>query len=150
MSPLGVGSAAPEVPGVEFGAGPVGLFFFKVTCPTCQLAAPVMRGFERAFPGRVVGVGQDPSPKLDRFAEDFDLGIRVVEDERPYPASAAYELESVPTLFLVDDDGLVLDVVGAWERDGFNRVAAALAERLGQDPVVLSSPDDGLPDFKPG
>jgi hypothetical protein len=56
----------------------------------------------------------------------------------------------VPTLFLVGDDGRVLDVVGAWERDGFNRVAAGLAERLGQDPVLVSTPDDGLPDFKPG
>jgi hypothetical protein len=87
---------------------------------------------------------------LDRFAEDFDMGIRVVEDERPYRASAAYHLESVPTLYLIGDDSRVLDVVGAWERDGFNRVAAGLAERLGQDPVLVSTPDDGLPDFKPG
>jgi thiol-disulfide isomerase/thioredoxin len=150
MSPLAVGSIAPELPGVEFGAGPLGLFFFKVTCPTCQLAAPVMRGFEGSFPGHVVGVGQDPMSTLDRFAEDFDMGIRIVEDERPYRASAAYDLVSVPTLFLVGDDGRVLDVVGAWERDGFNRVAAGLAERLGKDPVLVSTPDDGLPDFKPG
>ena len=150
MSPLSVGTIAPAVPGVEFGTGPVGLFFFKVTCPTCQLAAPVMRGFEESFPGHVVGVGQDPMSTLDRFADDFDMGIRIVEDERPYRSSAAYGLESVPTLYLVGDDGHVLDVVGAWERDGFNRVAAALAERLGQDPVLVSTPDDGLPDFKPG
>jgi hypothetical protein len=88
-------------------------------------------------------------PTLDRFAEDFDMGIRIVEDERPYRASAAYDLVSVPTLFLVDE-GRVFDVVGAWERDGFNRVAAGLAERLGQDPVLVSTPDDGLPEFKPG
>ena len=150
MSPLAVGTVAPEVPGVEFGAGPVGLFFFKVTCPTCQLAAPVMRGFEESFPGHVVGVGQDPISTLDRFADDFDMGIRIVEDERPYRASAAYDLVSVPSLFLVGDDGRLLDVVGAWERDGFNRVAAGLAERLGRDPVLVSTPDDGLPDFKPG
>ena len=150
MSPLAVGSIAPGLPGVEFGVGPVGLFFFKVTCPTCQLAAPVMRGFEESFPGHVVGVGQDPMSTLDRFADDFDMGIRIVEDERPYRASAAYDLVSVPTLFLVGDGGQVLDVVGAWERDGFNRVAAGLAERLGQDPVLVSTPDDGLPDFKPG
>jgi hypothetical protein len=40
MSPLQVGAVAPEVPGVRFGEGPVGLFFYKVTCPTCQMAAP--------------------------------------------------------------------------------------------------------------
>ena len=150
MSLLAIGTIAPEIPGVEFGSGPVGLFFFKVTCPTCQLAAPVMRGFEESFPGHVVGVGQDPMSTLERFAEEFDMGIRVVEDQRPYRASAAYDLDSVPTLYLIGDDARVLDVVGAWDRDGFNRVAGVLADRLGQAPVVVSSPDDGLPDFKPG
>ena len=55
MSPVAVGTIAPEVPGVEFGGGPVGLFFFKVTCPTCQLAAPVMRGSRSRSPGMSSG-----------------------------------------------------------------------------------------------
>jgi hypothetical protein len=83
---------------------------------------------------------------LDRFADDFDMGIRIVEDERPYAHSAAYAWNPCPRSISFGDDGRVLDVVGAWERDGFNRVAAALAERLGQDPVLVSTPDDGLPD----
>ena len=78
------------------------------------------------------------------------MGIGSVEDPPPYAVSDAYEVESVPTLFLVGDDGRVLDAVGAWDRDGFNRVAATLAERLGEEPVVVSTEGDGLPDFKPG
>ena len=31
-----------------------------------------------------------------------------------------------------------------------NRVSATLAGLLGVEPAVLSTPDDGLPDFKPG
>jgi hypothetical protein len=130
--------------------GPMGLFFYKVTCPTCQLAAPAMAGFERAFRGRVVGVGQDPEPLLARFTQEHAMGIGSVEDPPPYAVSDAYEVESVPTLFLVGEDGRVLDAVGAWDRDGFNRVAATLAERLGEEPVVVSTEGDGLPDFKPG
>ena len=42
MSPLAVGDVAPEIPGVSFDAGPSVLFFYKVTCPTCQMAAPTM------------------------------------------------------------------------------------------------------------
>jgi hypothetical protein len=150
VSPLPVGDVAPEVPGVEFGDGPRGLFFYKVTCPTCQLAAPTMREFDRAFPGRVIGVGQDPVPKLARFSEEFDMGIASIEDSPPYALSNAYALESVPTLYLVGNDGRVVESVGAWDRDGFNRVAATLAELTGKEPVRVSTPDDGRPDFKPG
>jgi AhpC/TSA family len=150
MSPLQVGDVAPVVPGVEFADGPVGLFFYKVTCPTCQLAAPTMRHFERAFPGRVFGVGQDPEPELARFTQEYAMGIASVEDPPPYPVSDAYAVESVPTLFLVGEDARIADAVGAWDRDGFNRVASRLAELTGGAPVLVSTPDDGRPDFKPG
>ena len=108
-----------------------------------------MARFERAFPGRVVGIGQDPEPALARFTEEFRLGIASVEDAPPYPVSDAYAVESVPTLYLVDD-GRVLDAVGAWDRDRFNRVAASLAQFAGVEPPVVSTPGDGLPEFQPG
>ena len=150
MSPLQVTDVAPEISGVAFGDGPVGLFFYKVTCPTCQLAAPTLQHFEHAFPGRVIGIGQDPVPKLDRFAEEYDMGISSIEDVPPYRISDAYAVESVPTLFLVGADSHVLDSVGAWDRDGFNRVAATLADLTGAEPVLVSTPGDGRPPFKPG
>jgi hypothetical protein len=149
MSPLRVGDLAPEVPAAGTADGPRGLFFYKVTCPTCQLAAPVMRRFERAYPGRVIGIGQDPEIELARFTQRYDMGIASIEDVPPYPISAAYDLESVPTLYLVND-GRVQESVGAWERDGFNRVASALAGLVGEPPVIVSMADDGLPEFKPG
>ena len=150
MSPLRIGDRAPALPGISFGDGPVGLFFYKITCPTCQLAAPKMAAFERLAPGRVIGVGQDPLPELGRFAETHAIGIASVEDPPPYVVSDAYDIVSVPTLYLIEGDGTVADVVGAWERDGFNRVAASLARSVGAAPVEVSSPDDGLPAFQPG
>src|SRR5262245_5714064 len=136
MRSLAVGDPAPPVPGVEFGEGPTGLFFYKVTCPTCQMAAPTMGVFEDSFPGRVVGVGQDPVAELDRFAREFEIGISSIEDAPPYPVSDAYGIVSVPTLFLVGTDGHILDTVGAWDRAGFNRVAASLAEMTGAPSVT--------------
>lgn len=150
MSSLGIGDGAPEVPGVRFDEGPTGLFFYKVTCPTCQIAAPTMAVFERSFPGRVVGIGQDPATELARFTDDYDMGIGSIEDAPPYSISDAYGIVSVPTLILVGVDGRVVESVGAWDRDGFNRVAARLADALGVSTVVVSTPDDGRPDFKPG
>ena len=149
MSPLAVGEAAPAIGGISFDDGPVALFFYKVTCPTCQLAAPTMATFERVAPGRAIGVGQDPVAELDRFSATFSIGIGSVEDPPPYATSDAYEVVSVPTLYLVDR-GVVVDVVGAWDRDGFNRVAAGIARSVGAEPVPVSTPDDGRPAFKPG
>jgi hypothetical protein len=78
------------------------------------------------------------------------MGIDSIEDAPPYRLSDAYAIESVPTLYLIDREGRIADAVGAWDRDGFNRVAATLAGDLGADPVVVSTPDDGRPAFKPG
>lgn len=150
MNPIQVGERAPAVPGVTFGDGPVGLFFFKVTCPTCQLAAPTLDAFEHAYPGRVLGVGQDPQDALDAFGEVHGMGIRSVEDPPPYDVSNAYRVVSVPTLVVVDDSGTVIGSVEAWDRDGFNRASALIADALGADAVVVSEPGDGRPDFKPG
>jgi hypothetical protein len=151
VSPLQVGDLAPRIPGIDLGKGdPVGLFFYKVTCPTCQMAAPAMRGFEHAFPGLVMGVGQDPASKLARFTDAYDMGIASIEDRPPYPVSDAYTVESVPTLYLVGGDARVIESVGAWDRDGFNRVASTLAQLTGAESVLISTPDDGRPNFKPG
>jgi peroxiredoxin len=150
VSPLRFGDDAPTIPGVRFDEGPVGLFFYKVTCPTCQLAAPTMAAFDRAFPGKVIGIGQDPQPDLVRFTQRYDMAIASIEDAPPYAISDAYGIESVPTLFLIANDGRVLESVGAWDRDGFNRVASTLAESLDLPPVVVSTEDDGRPAFKPG
>ncbi|MEP7032457.1 MAG: hypothetical protein ABI879_00605 [Actinomycetota bacterium] len=150
MSPLQVGAIAPEVPGVRFGDGPVGLFFYKVTCPTCQMAAPKVGTFEGAYPGRVIGIGQDPPEALERFAQTYGLGLRSVPDQPPYASSDAYGIVSVPTLFLVGAGATVLESVGAWDRDAFNRVSHHLAELTAADPVDISEPGDGLPAFQPG
>jgi hypothetical protein len=150
MSPLEVGDVAPAVPGVAFDDGPRGLFFYKVTCPTCRLAASRMRAFEDAFPGRMIGIGQDPEEDLVGFTREHAMEIRSIEDAPPYPLSDAYAVVSVPTLFLVGEDGRLLESVGAWDRTGFNRVAGRIAELTDAEPVEISSPGDGLPDFKPG
>lgn len=149
MPPL-VGEPAPAIPGVAFGDGPVGLFFFKVTCPTCQLAAPKLSAFERAYPGRVLGIGQDPQDVLEAFGEFHGMGIRALEDRPPYDVSNAYGIVSVPTLIVVGLDGTVTESIGAWDREGFNRASERIASALGVDPVAISVEGDGLPSFKPG
>ena len=143
-----IGSAAPPVAG-EASDPPHALVFYKVTCPTCQMAAPVLERFSRAYPGRVIGVGQDPVGTLERFSDTYGLTFPSLPDEAPYEASNAYGIEHVPTIVVVGG-GRVADVVESWDRDGYNRASRTLAELLGADAVVISEPSDGLPEFRPG
>jgi hypothetical protein len=148
---IGVGESAPAVEGVEFGAGPKLLWFYKVTCSVSQLAAPKAQALADAYPDVLVGVGEDPPDALEAFSEEFGMpGVRSVPDLEPFPASDAYGIESVPTMFLVGSDGTVEDLVQSWDREGYNRVSARLAELTGSDYVEISDEGDGLPAFKPG
>lgn len=145
-----MGAPAPPVHGVTFVDGPTAVAFYKVTCPVCQMAAPKIEALGRAYPGRVVGVGQDPNGELERFGREFGMAVPAVPDLPPYDVSNAFGIETVPTVVLVGADSTVVDTVVSWDRDGYNRVSARLAELAGAEPVVVSEPSDGLPPFRPG
>ena len=146
---LQTGTRAPDVPGVDLSSGPTTLFFYKVTCPTCQIAAPVAERLFGTFPDRFVAVVQDPPERVEGFAEEYGTTFQSITDAPPYGLSDAYGIEVVPTLFLVED-GSVTDVVESWDRDGWNRVSSRLAGALGQSIAPLSEEGDGLPVFRPG
>jgi thiol-disulfide isomerase/thioredoxin len=147
---IAVGDAAPFVPGGGVEGGPVALVFYKVTCPVCQMAAPKIDAMARSYPQRVMGVGQDPPDQLERFGREFRMDISAVADLPPYDVSNAYGIETVPTLFVIDGAGVVADAVVSWDRAGYNRASARLAELLGVEPVTVSDSSDGLPPFRPG
>jgi len=113
------------------------------------MAAPVAERLAAAHPGQVVGVGQDPEDRLGAFGASLGATFEMVSDAPAYPASARYGVEVVPTLVMVDG-GRVTDVVESWDRDGYNRVEAGLAEGAGKVPAGVSEPGDGLPSFRPG
>src|SRR5215218_75146 len=141
MAPLQPGSKAKPIPGVSLEDGPSAVVFYKVTCPTCQLAALPMERLYSAGPEAFTAVGQDPPDWLEEFRRTFRATFSTVPDEPPYPLSDAYGIRTVPTLFVLED-GRVADVVESWDRDGWNRAAS----RLIGSPV--SEEGDGLPPFR--
>jgi peroxiredoxin len=138
------------IAGVDFQTGPLVLFFYKVTCPVCQMAAPKVQTFERSYPGRIVGIGQDPEEKLSSFGREFDMTFRSLPDLPPYGVSDAYGIETVPTTFLVGREGTILEAVESWDRVGLNRLSKTMAELAGREYAEISNPSDGLPPFRPG
>jgi hypothetical protein len=148
MEPLPPGTEAPPIPGVDLGPGPKALLFYKVTCPTCQLAGRPAERLARAFPDGFAAVGQDPSDRLEEFRATYG-DFPSTPDTEPYPVSDAYGIRTVPTLFVMRGGRIDL-TVESWDRDGWNQAAARLGELTGREMGPLSESGDGLPPFRPG
>jgi peroxiredoxin len=132
--------------------GPVLLAFFKCSCPTCRLAFPVFGELARRYGDAVpvVAVGQDPVATSRPWLDDLGFPGPVLDDTAGYAASAAYDLDSVPTLVLVDRDGTVVDASAGWDRDRVNAWDERLAAMTGREPSPVSVEGDGRPPWKPG
>ncbi len=138
-----IDTAEPVADPWRDGSGPTVLAFFKATCPVCQLAAPMVRAMAESG-ARVVAVGEDPAPTLVSYRDRWAQNVPTLSEPAPYRVSGAYGLVSVPSLYLVDPGGTVLDAVLGWDRDEWNRVSVAGGGR------PVSAAGDGLPAFRPG
>jgi peroxiredoxin len=143
MAPIPPGSVAPEIPGAVLGSGKHAVVFYKVTCPSCRVSALAIQRLHAAAPDRFVAVGQDPPEQLTEFAAELGVTFPAVPDTAPYPISEAYGLQTVPTLFVLED-GRVVEAVESWHRELWNRAA------IGLTGSPVSEDGDGLPPFKPG
>jgi thiol-disulfide isomerase/thioredoxin len=133
--------------------GPALLVFLKTTCPTSAVAMPVYGELARRYGDLVpvVAVSQDPMLVAVPWLTGHDFGGVALDDTSDrFAVSAAFGISTVPTAVLVDEAGVVADVVAGWDREAMNRLATTLAAltRRGGDPV--STPEDGRPPQKPG
>jgi peroxiredoxin len=128
--------------------GPVLLAFFKSTCPVCQMTLPYLERVHRGrAPGSfaIYGVSQDDAESTREFGAEFGIGFPLLRDteESGYPASNAYSISHVPSLFLVARDGTI-----AWSLEGFNR--REFEAMAGQASVHPFGPDEKVPEWKSG
>jgi peroxiredoxin len=127
---------------------PVFLAFFKVSCPTCQFTLPFLdRMYREVAGGRVrrFAVSQDDAEATREFHREFGITMPTLLDSPRggYPASNAYLLSYVPSMFLVERDGTI-----SWSLVGFHKKdLEALGARLGVAPF---RPEDRVPEMKSG
>lgn len=124
------------------------LAFFKTTCPVCQLTFPFLERLNRgpaSNPIAVYAISQDDPESTLEFNSRFGITFPTLLDteESGYPASNAYGISHVPSLFLVERDGAI-----AWSMEGFNkRELQAVAAQAG---VKLFHPGEQVPAWKAG
>jgi peroxiredoxin len=166
MPALASGVHAPEirlsfVDGKKFSLqdalkqGPVVAAFFKVSCPVCQFAFPYLERLFRAYgqSGKItfVGISQDNAPDTVAFNREFGVTFPSLLDEKgKYPASNAYGLTNVPSIFLISRDGEIEASIVGWSKQDMEQLNRRLAEFSGRPAAPLFLPKESVPEYKPG
>ena len=127
------------------------LIFFETDCPTCHLTFSYLEKLAQlsGVADRLLAVSQDDAAATRAFLQGLRTPLPTVLDEG-LRASEAYAPVAVPTLFLLDGTGRVLQTQTAFDKAELNAIAAALCESAGLAPFELAGPYDGNPDRKPG
>src|SRR5271163_4797546 len=107
--------------------GPALLVFYKISCPVCQLTFPFLERLAAGSPLQVIGISQDDRAATEQFNRRFGVTFRTLLDESKagYPASNSFGITNVPTLFLVEPDGQVGQVINGFSK----RELEALGQR---------------------
>lgn len=137
-----------------FDKGPVVASFFKISCPVCQFTFPFLERLHQRYgkTATFLGISQDDAKATKKFANEYGVTFPMALDEsgKNYPASNAYGLTNVPTIFLIEDDGSIKVACNGFNKLDLEAIAASLAERQHIAPAQLFRTDERIPDHKPG
>jgi len=125
--------------------GPALLAFFKISCPVCQLALPYLERLAASSSLQIVAISQDDEAGTQGFRQRFGITFPTLLDssKEGYPASNAYGLTSVPSLFLVEKTGEIANASAGFAKRDFE----SFGSRAG---VPIFRPDDNVPEWKAG
>lgn len=125
--------------------GPALLAFYKISCPVCQMTTPYLQRLSANDEIQVIGISQDDVGATRGFMNRFGVTFPTLVDpgSEDYPASNAYGITSVPSLFLIERDGTVARSFNGFSKRDFEEIGA----RAG---VVPFGPEDHVPEWKAG
>lgn len=165
MATLEAGAQAPqfELPAIDgskfslqdaLTRGPVIGVFFKISCPTCQYALPF---YERIYKTlgeakvSIIGISQNDKKDTAEFTKKYGLTFPVLlDDTKTFPASNAYGLTNVPSVFWISEDGQIEISSVGWSRQEFEEIIRKAASANGQTPKAVFQPDEQIADFRAG
>jgi peroxiredoxin len=133
--------------------GPVVAAFFKISCPVCQFTFPFVERLYKKYGGDGVtflGISQDDARATTEFAREYGVTFPMVLDEKGYPASNAYGLTNVPTIFLIEPDSTVRVTCMGFDKNDLETIGSELAQRKKIPATALFKPGESVPAHKPG
>ena len=164
MTTIAAGARAPEfsvkgLDGKEYSLGkllahgPVVAAFFKISCPVCQFTMPYLERLYQRYGGSGVaflGIGQDGAPDTKDFVKKYGATFPVATDAKGYPASNAYGLTNVPSIFLIETDGRVRVGGAGFSKQDLEAIAKELAERQKVALTPFFAAGENVPEYRPG
>lgn len=126
--------------------------FFKTTCPTCHYAWKYYERLHTAYYAaglRTLGISQQDAGRTRDYRDEHHATFPHLVDEG-FTVSRAYDPEFVPTGFLVDERGEIIEILAAWQSEGMNKLASKIATHLGEAAQAIVRPEDGAVAFKAG
>jgi peroxiredoxin len=133
--------------------GPMVVAFFKISCPVCQFTFPFLQRIYERFAGNnisVIGISQDDASSTREFNDEYGVKFPTLLDGPGYPASNAYGLTSVPTVFLILPDGTVKVTCMGFDKAGLEQIAAKLSEHHKIAAAPVFQPGENVPAYRPG
>jgi peroxiredoxin len=125
--------------------GPAVLAFYKVSCPVCQLTFPFLERMAASESLQMIAISQDDDSSTRSFNQRFSVHFPTLLDssKEGYPASNAFGISTVPSLFVVEKDGQIAKAFSGFSK----RDLEAVGERAGVKPF---RPDENVPEWKAG
>ena len=109
-------NGSPFTLGDHFSKTPLLLFFFKTTCPVCQFVSPFIERIAHAG-ANTFGICQTLEPAMaERYTTDYSLTFPILLEQPGYDVSNRYDIDVVPTLFVLDSTGKILTTVESFLR----------------------------------
>ncbi len=135
--------------------GPVLLVFFKISCPTCQFTLPYLERLYQGLKGKtvpeIVGISQNNQKDTAAFLRQFGVTFPVLlDDPKSYPASNAYGITNVPTLFYIGQGGAIEISSVGWSRNDLEQITQRVEQDAKVANIALFRSGEQIPDLKAG
>lgn len=122
--------------------------FIKEDCPTCKEVMPVLDAFYQRFsqqmPMHIIGQTQEGNAAL---AKAYQPGFSILDDSA-LQVSFAADIETVPTLLVLDQAGQIASTLVGFVKDEWQQLASSLSADASLVGVDLDW--TSLPDWRPG
>ena len=129
---------------------PLVIVVWSVQCPVSCMAMPFFERIRTHFPRvNFLGVSSDPLDKVQDYCQENKIHFDQASD-RDGSVAESLGVSSVPSYWLIDSSGLVMNAGNGWSIDKVNDIALQLAKVFHEpyQPIVTS--EDHVPAFKPG
>jgi len=165
MAALSAGHAAPDftlktMEGKPFvlrealKSGPVVVAFFKISCPVCQFAFPYLERIYKTYGGKrvsIIGISQNDAKDTAAFVKQFGVTFPILmDDTKTFPASNAYGLTNVPTIFWIGEDGKIEISSVGWVKKEVEAIYRKAADTNSMPSSPLFRPDEKIAEFRAG